>query len=238
MNILSKKKTIPFTFIMLLGMSMITSCSSNSDPKDYYGTYYGVTEQYMYYTIELSSNKNVRVIRENGVRKETDDYTYSYKTSDRAQKLSPNQDMEGKDAIFIWDSDDKSTALVLWILENTKNNYVFYSSAADTKITKEKWKQIGCKNDPKDYYGKYTLGSNYVQFSSNGKATYKDNSNFFNADYYYGDAEYINMVFSNDTTNPGLIIKSDVENNRVLIFEITSSKTVSISNMIFTLSND
>ena len=156
------------------GLEALVFGSKGDDPKDYYGTYYGVKDE-EYWEFEFTE-KQCRMTQSCGLslNSVTTRNRYDYVTNEYAKKKIENAANyanadKNYPAILIYSSDNKS-ATVLWV--TSTKPYKFEIAANETEVTSSEINFDKRMGDPKNYYGTYRHGNNYLEISYDNTARY------------------------------------------------------------------
>lgn len=170
------------------GLEALVFGSKGDDPKDYYGTYYGVKDE-EYWEFEFTE-KQCRMTQSCGLslNSVTTRNRYDYVTNEYAKKKIENAANyanadKNYPAILIYSSDNKS-ATVLWV--TSTKPYKFEIAANETEVTSSEINFDKRMGDPKDYYNTYRYNSsNYIKLYSSGMADYCVNGTTKTYSYAY-----------------------------------------------------
>ena len=182
------------------------------DPKDYYGTYYGV-DDYTYYTYHIDEDESY-VIISNGtsIGKQTQTFTKcKFVTADKVAEMSSNSDSGDYEyALLLYISDDQ--AHILWVKDDSP--YMFELNANGVILTQETFDFAADMKDPKDYYTTYQYNpSNYVIFNADGTARFMLNGDMEEYQYVFVNKAWGTKWLKNFESDSGLILFRDGEND-------------------------
>ena len=158
-------------FIGLLSLICGIFVGRNSDPGDYYGTYYTVFDSaYITYHISEEESYCEASCGFDLVDLEIIEFTKcEYLTASKAQRFIKNEEYEGCDALALYVSDNN--AHVLWIVENSPYKFVLNANGAE--LTQAKYDFVEDMEDPRDYYCTYTYNeNNKITFNKDGTADF------------------------------------------------------------------
>ena len=204
------------------------------DPKDYYGTYYGIDDWNMIqYTLTLNENGYELTVG-SPLYSETKTGEYRYMTSEMVWGAFGQGYMK----------EYEHNAIVL-IGEGGGTVYGFVETDSGLALENVKKEEILLKRDgmtlveymkgSAEYTGTYRYGSsNYLQLSANGKAILCLNGKVSNYSYFYASLDYIG-VMDIGTKNPsatGAIILYTPGSSSYQSFEVVPGG-LSYSNVLF-----
>lgn len=222
---------LAFLFIGFMGIvSLICGLfvgKGTTDPKDYYGTYYGMINSY-YATYHIDEDAGESYVElSNGIdmfdpeRVDFEKYEY-VSAADAQSKLNvPAPDYAEYDALFLYVNDDE--VHVLWIVENSP--YKFIINTTKTELTNKEYNFREDMSDPRDYYCTYTYNDNtYVTFNEDGTATFSNNGNIENYSFAFVNRSWGTTNGLNFDGDFALILYTPGENSGIITF-IYESKT-------------
>lgn len=202
--------------------------SSENDPRDYYGQYYAVTDAGLEYELHLQDDGNY-VLKQTDARtnqSKSDSGAIIFKNAEDVQKLMPNTEHKGCDALFLQQNEDYY--IVLWIKESTPS-YSFLLDKVNVTLTKEKVSFADLNKDPQDYYGTYIgvdvemLAEYTLKISENGYSLQTSNiivSEKKESTYKFINAEYLYGVNNPKYTDKDALLCNDPSKNSTIVIWI------------------
>ncbi|MBQ7294084.1 MAG: hypothetical protein IJW79_10145 [Clostridia bacterium] len=130
----------------------VTQVEKGEDPADYYGAYYA-RDGHVIKIFDITESECV-VTYDNGVEKEVAAYPYEYVSAEWASEHIEVGIYSGKDVILIYQDEDKTTFIPLWVMEKSDGEYKLCDNSGSEYTTDViSWDEY--KADPADYYGIY-----------------------------------------------------------------------------------
>lgn len=216
---------IKSSFVLLTSLSFMLSgligCSQNDnskgeDPKDYYGTYSGFSNNSF---LDLEINENCVYLRSHiGINSKilSTYYDYDFITDQDyiSRTFTEARKKEGLPALYAYAS-GKEKAIIFWA-EKTNDSYTFYAQKNDFVLTKEGVTLSQAMNDPKNYFGTYTYQDNSIELKASGDCVTEINGETEERKYAYVTNDYVKANFSTAKgINDGLPFIATYEEDRV-----------------------
>lgn len=194
-----------------------------SDPKDYYGTYYGVVDYtYMTYHIE---EEGAFAVYNNGTDMDTETIEFvkmEFCSADKAQQKFSNPEYSGYNALLLYTDSSGSYAHVLWITDDAP--YQFVLNANGAVLTTEEYDFKADMEDPEDYYKNYYYDSdNYIVFLEDGTAMFCLNGRTTEYHFAFVNSEWCMRWMNFDAEN-ALLVYSPGNTNEIHTFIYKNSQ--------------
>ena len=181
---------------------------TNLETSDYYGTYYGVSEEFTEVKLTISDRQVItrikNVLEVEGSSQQYDNEEQVFYTAEYMEFKDMAPDFEFYGGLAL---DDGGTLYWFYITDNTEGDATFSVIFADgevVELTKTEKTVSTVTNDPKNYYGYYAhnannyveVTQNYCRFTLNGSTkTYS---------YVYANNDLFNVLGKN--ANSGLVL--------------------------------
>ena len=205
----------------------VTETEKGEDPADYYGTYYCI-ENSTLVTIVVDA-QNCTMIEFNGVETVTDSYEYEYASAEYVAERIPSA-VNKTDSLILYASSDKSKVIVLAV-EKTDGGYQLRTNGGAVATTKV-LTMADVVNDPKDYYGTYTLENFYITLNEDGSAVMDLGEGAEQYQYMYADGSYLSTWYGK-SYSAGIIL-SQVDSDGAVILHYQNGALVLQDTYTFT----
>ena len=218
-----------FSFILAISFGLLSSCvPKGEDPKDYYGVYYGIENQYEIKKLTITSY-NVNVFETNGVVTQNNSYPFDYVSAAYAQSTIDAPQYASYDALFLYINEERTQVVALWVVDNTPGNYTLLINRLNIELTKTVITFSDIFSDPQNYYGTYVYNfNNSIKFNSNKIAERLFNGSLSTWDYMYVNSDFINrnIELPYNLTYSRALILFQAGNTEIHVYEIKSSSAL------------
>lgn len=205
------------------------------NPKNYYGTYYAVTNS-NFYTLKIGEKGCTLTISTGRIEEEViTDGKYDYYVASYAQKKVPDsKKYKSCPAIVVYkDGNSEYSATTSWVFWITSESpYKFASSTKDgevLKFTSTPYNLSKLMGDPKSYYGTYQLNSeNGITFYKDGYADFTLNGEKRKLKYFYVNKAWLDEQSKDNTYNSALIVYSEYNSDETYVFGYIDENTLAL----------
>ena len=200
-----------------------------SDPKDYYGTYYGFdSSDYCIYVVEINED-GYKLTCNNGIFElENHSGKYSYGKASRVLVSSEN-DYSNKFALKLNATSDGLEYYSFLIDETEPYSFTMDPERSAIKFTNQEISFANVVNDPMNYYGaEYKCTSNTnLSLGFDGKAVFKLNGTSTTYNYKYVSREWLNENVSGKSyQNNAFVLYGNYKSDGIKVFEVNGDKLI------------
>ena len=202
---------------------VITADSTSSDPKDYYGVYYGEGQNFEILKLNITSNK-LQITLQNPMKNDiTEEFLYSYISAEYALRFYD----KNSPALVAYKQTVDEPSYIFYLSKHTNGKYSI-SSTQGVDYTINSITFADLMDDPKDYYGVYKLNDdNTLELFENGIATLVFNGETKNYYFFYANENWLDL--QNINYSPAIVL-SDKSSSSFYAFKIDNSGNLILSN--------
>lgn len=216
--------------VLSILLSLFLPMSKGKDPADYYAAYY-TCDDYLYCSFEFEKGV-CHYSESDGTHVNKADYKYDFVSAEYAQSVVPDAKYKDRNAILVYQDNNKKSAITLWVVNAEKNNYTFEIDANGAILTTKYVSMSDYCGDTKNYYGRYESGANYLELNVDKTAKFYYGGKTQNLKYLFVNDAWLKKNYEQNGYNSSILLYNDNDNN-VYLFGIASNGSLKIKNLTF-----
>lgn len=201
----------------------VSSDSALSDPKDYYGVYYGEGENFKILKLSITSKK-LQITVQNPMKEDvTEEFLYSYISAAYADRFYD----ENSPALIVYKQTVDEPSHIFYLSKNVDGSYAI-SSTQEIDYSTDLITFADLMDDPENYYGLYQLSEgNTLELFEDGTATLVLDGESNDYDFFYANEDWLDL--QNISYSPAIILP-DKSSGSFYPFKIDNSGNMVLSN--------